>query len=187
MGCEGYSPLHPPSFPLPDSAWRPLSGLPFSCQPLRAGKQGQDEKRDLRSLVLLPFGHWTEEPRTCQATDPAGGHRSRLWRGSPAAAVTWQLRWSGKASAWSCLDPAQRIWAVSLPQSRTLASSGRGEGLRPLARCPRRWGWAAARALGGRGRPLAARSPHAPAPLTWETRPLPATYGINFATETLAQ
>lgn len=95
-GCEGYSPLHPPSFPLPASAWRPLSGLPFSCQPLRAGKQEQDERRGLRSLALLPFGHWTEEPRTCQATEPTGGHRFRLWQGSPAAAVTWQLRWSGK-------------------------------------------------------------------------------------------
>ena len=80
-------------------------------------------------MVLLLSGHWTEEPRACQATDPTGGHRLDLRRGPLASAVTWQLRWSGRSSAWSSLDTAQRIWAASLPQSRTLASPGRGEGL----------------------------------------------------------
>ncbi|KAI4558722.1 hypothetical protein MJT46_013364 [Ovis ammon polii x Ovis aries] len=58
--------------------------------------------------------------RVCQATDPTGGHRFDLRQGPLASAVTWQLRWSGRSSAWSSLDTAQRIWAASLPQSRTL-------------------------------------------------------------------
>ena len=97
-------------------------------------------KRRIWSLVLLLSGHWIEEPRARQATDPTGGYCFDLWQGPLAPAVTWQLRWSGRSSAWSSLDTVQCIWAASLPQSRTLASPGRGEGLGLLVRHPKWWG-----------------------------------------------
>lgn len=94
------------------------------------------------NLILGADTFWAldRRARACQATDPTGGHRFDLWQGPLASAVIWQLRWSGRSSAWSSLDTAQRIWAASLPQSRTLASPGREEGLGPLVRCPKWWG-----------------------------------------------
>ena len=61
-----------PSFPLPASAWKPLSGLPFSSQSLWKGKHMQDERGESDPWCSYFLGTGQKSPEHARLQTPLG-------------------------------------------------------------------------------------------------------------------